>query len=357
MFQKKLSLKVLSPTIIASSEKLSAYDIFHDNDTNTVRVVDLDSITSDDVMKELKNAMDRCVSTARNWIDEYSYDHLQKLYKSISEKQELFFSNRILNKLSMKKQKNSINVQIHHKIGKELIPYIPGSSVKGFARHSILKFYIQNGGKASVLKCLSDKKPDKVGNYKECLTSEFLYDSEERNQKLESSYRDVFKFVQVSDFVPENYTLSLRDIARKRSRGSISSGGLTGISQRCIMIESGTFSGSLAITLPSSGDHWKRVAERFCVLLAFRNDFKDKEEAEKAILIRLLDVLHKIWEKDGFHVGYGTGSLYKSIAGEAPEFRKIYEDNQKKKGRWPPQTYYITSEDKRLGLVSLEEKK
>ena len=103
-------------------------------------------------------------------------------------------------KLYSAKLKTNIPQEIAENIKTGFKGYVPGSTLKGAIRTAILSAFI------------GDKQVTKIGEifamnnpWKRNLEAERLFDSFLSSQSSQSSYSDLMRFVQISDFIPVKY--------------------------------------------------------------------------------------------------------------------------------------------------------
>lgn len=361
----KFKITVKSPFIIKDNEHISSFEIFLDKN-GKCKILNLENLKLDKAeIKIIKELISNSLDPFNSRIDFYRYNELQKEYNRISKNNKIFYENDIENLISgTYKPKNEISMPISNislEGGNSIIPYIPGSSIKGEIRKSMLYSYLSNNVrvKEDVKKCISRFKPiDKKfnQNMKDCFNKLFHYSD---NKPMFQNYMrydpaiDILRFLEVSDFIPKNFSLSLREMRRVNSSGKNVG---KGIPVQAIMIESGEFIGDIKLNIPK-GEKSKEFIRSFNQILG--NNYSDENQI-------LLDIIEKMkWqEKDNkegviFYLGFGKGAEKTSIASIDPEFKSIYENAMKgykgrPSGRWPPSTFFVLDDKKRPGRLLIE---
>lgn len=348
-------ISIRSPTIISDNEFISSFELYFEEQQKRCRILNQENLEWDEqelrsIIKLIEGAL--YMDSKGNYrINPQKFWTLQDQYRRIATKHNVLYENVIDNLIQPQySPKNKVTLPIHHKVTNEgivLEPYIPGSSIKGALRKSLLKYYLSKKGITFQLtECISKH----YRNANTCFDEIFGYNPEGVNGR-ETRYNpstDVFRFLEVSDFMPENYRLSLREMRRVyRDDGR----NAKGIPVHAIFIEEGNFNGTISIKIPERLR--REVIRKFSELLQGNYDSEEK------ILLSLIGNLKGEDIKDGesgtsFYLGFGKGADKASIAGAHEEFKRMYVQSQRRKGRWPPSTLYVLNDNKRPGLVSIK---
>ncbi len=232
------------------------------------------------------------------------------------------------------------------------IPYIPGSSLKGFLRTALMVKYLKDNGwyfevsvdgeireynlweamqrgihEISIWKLGEDRKEDRRGDR---IGSRFeklvVYTGNVRRNKFRYDAKyDVFKYLLVGDFYPESYDIWI-DKAIVETRGRRGSYTL-------LEVVAGKFHGDISLSpqvKSALGSREYPVLPQKLELLGLReDDLSDIEGAEKKMIAHIKEALDeyvgdiknfeksqgKVLAVDGANarIGFGTGSPYKTL--------------------------------------------
>lgn len=210
----KFNIELISPLIIKDSNELFPIDFFiYDN--NSVYRVDIDTtisnISNNKKLLDEFNKIIRMDNPTQQLNDFYSrlekLNLLSKIYPSI----------RIDNKEFIKQQNISNYIGFFKTINSKVyyVPYIPGSTIKGAIRNALMykilkekkTMYYKNINKDKYIKqnvCEGIKEDIKETKNKKFLNNIekqiFSYNSKSKDLSL----YDIFKYVQITDFIPNN---------------------------------------------------------------------------------------------------------------------------------------------------------
>ncbi|MEM4090612.1 MAG: type III-A CRISPR-associated RAMP protein Csm5 [Thermoplasmatales archaeon] len=228
-----------------------------------------------------------------------------------------------------------------------IIPYIPGSTVKGAIREAIAYNSLKNNEPRlrQLASCLDRDRRRWV--QQACFDALFMYDEPRRGHY--DGKLDVLRFFEVSDFFPDDsYRLSLFEMQRISS-------GKKSISVQAIMISGGTFYGQINYVVPS--DKLREKVDRKLTELMGLKTVSPKEDVERSILVHLRNYYGRkggdsCEGKTPMRIGFGTGAEMKGITDLREEFKERY-NNPKKHRYWPPKSHFSVN-GKHPGQVCLE---
>jgi CRISPR-associated protein Csm5 len=354
----RYEIMIETPTLISDKDHISSFEIYQNNKNNTCRIIDTENFNVDkDELNKIIKLIKETLGDANNFNkrDTYTkkFEQLQKEYEKIASKRNIFYNNVIFNRIHNSNLKNEIKLPIHSKIydnGMKMIPYIPGSSLKGAIRNAVLKSYVKKIQEFPdyVNMCINSRNKNR--NYGQCLNILFDYREEEIKKDKKDKYDplyDIFSFLEVSDFNPkpsnpEEFELSLRQMRRVYKNESYKNEGKKpkGLPVQAIMIEKGTFIGDIRINIPKSTEKKKQIMEKFNEMLGCNCD------DENTILSNIIDKLKETESVNNggkiiFYMGFGKGAERNTIISVYPKFIDKYTNTLHGKRKWPPSTFYI----------------
>jgi CRISPR-associated protein Csm5 len=361
----RYEIMIETPTLISDKDHISSFEIYHNNKDNTCRIIDTENFNVDkDELNKIINLIKETLVDANNFNKRGTYtkkfeqlQQLQKEYEKIASKRNIFYNNVIFNRINNSNLMNEIKLPIHSKIydnGMKMIPYIPGSSLKGAIRNAVLKSYVKKIQKFPDYVNMCINSQDKKKDYGRCLN--ILFDYREEEIKKDNKYNydplyDIFSFLEVSDFNPkpsnpEEFELSLRQMRRVYKTEGRKPKGLP---VQAIMIEKGTFIGDISINIPNSTKR-KQIIKKFNEMLGC--DCVD----ENTILSNIIDKLKETESVNNggkiiFYMGFGKGAERNTIISVYPKFIEKYTNALHGKGKWPPSTFYILEDSNNNNLI------
>jgi len=382
-----MALKTKSPVHIGSGNKYSLMDAYVE-DGRLIRV-NMDSVFREnpELTKEYIRAL-----------DEKNLTKIRKILKNGEKRYTIDLKGGIISRLEEK-----ILECVKDSAGD--VPYIPGSTVKGYIRTALIVKYlkdnewnfdisvngqlkrydfwnaIQNGVPEINIKALmrdgEDRKPKTFGRRFENLVV-FVGNIKINKRRYDAKY-DIFKFLLVSDFYPQNYRMHVDTLKIKNVRRTAS---------RILETVEGTFHGEIELdrgilTAVRDRKEYPALREKLKMLGLSYEDLGDMEKAERKMIAHirwamreyLQDAIKyereklrksiKYPEESNMRIGFGTGFLYKTlwvyIIKNLPEryASQILRNISRGRGyiHTYPKSLRMLSNDVSLGWCLLEEKK
>ncbi len=356
-------ISVISPVLVSSGEKIDFKYLFKKN--GKYHVVEFDRtaaliLSSTKAQQYTKRILDKIKRRDRVW---------QDLWDDLDRDGLIFYYGNGIEEISLDLGKETENIIMYtgttmqNGNNIDLVPYIPGSTVKGSLRNAIFYKFIKRHN--------ANMNPKEYeSNFKEFF----------KVKEGTGNTTDIMKYIMVSDFFPEGSDVKLgvgRIVRRKIVNGSEN-----GKFQPAIYIRSGKFKGSISLnnelfTLPQESMY--RMREKLSSMLG--EDVIQTQSAQtgrKQIDNRLMNCLVKLlenftrdvddWffksipdtpgikEKPNFYIGFGKGINRNSPAVALP-IRTSEEIFRFLRGRYPPSTMsYVkasASEYLPLGMAKL----
>ncbi|MEM3573413.1 MAG: type III-A CRISPR-associated RAMP protein Csm5 [Nitrososphaeria archaeon] len=351
----KFKMKILSPTVVSDKNSISSFDLLFDNDKEC-RIIDIEgSKLNEDEIINILNYMKKILSMKRSdrvhRTEKDDLENLRAFYKDLLKKGRALkvYNTKIEIGIENYRAMNKIIVPMFHKKTEgeqtSLIPYIPGSSVKGSIRKAMAYNLLKNDKYYfnEFVSCMSGE--NKKARRQECFDRLFMY---ENYGKHYDAKLDVLRFLEVSDFIPDNsYKLSLLQMSRLSSKNKI-------IQLQAIMISAGTFYGDINYVSPPL--KLRESVNRKIMALTNLKDISSNEDVEKSII----PILQSYYGRKGntscegkapIMIGFGTGAEMKGITELDDRFIRQYAN--KKNKSWPPKTHFSVN-GKYPGQVCLE---
>ena len=280
------------------------------------------------------------------------------------------------------------------------IPYIPGSSLKGFLRTALMVKYLKDNGwyfevsvdgevreynlweamqrgiyEMGIRKLgndYEDRRRDRIGSRFENLV---VYTGNIRRNKFRYDAKyDIFKYLLVGDFYPESYDIWI-DKAIVETRGRRGSYTL-------LEVVEGKFYGYISLSPQVKSALGSRdyplLASKLELLGLRKDDLSDIEGAEKKMIAHIKEALGeyiediknfeksqgKVLAVDGANarIGFGTGSLYKTfwiyMRNNLPReiLQRILSASSRHRANIfsYPKSRYVLSDGSRLGWIKLD---
>jgi len=383
----KIKLSVKSPVLISSNEYLNVSEIYKDK--NKIFMLDIDSLLKSNIdIKKLTDIFMNYYNTD-NLND--SFNKIQDFYSKIENKENYIIKPGIeYEDLDLKKSDIKLSIGTFDKDKKIYKPYIPGSSIKGAIRNAIRNEYIRKN-KIDIIYYYDYKKHMlKVSsynfngnNYKD-LDEAIFYKEEQNgsNKGKKEISNDIFKFIEIDDFYPEEYSLKIYKIKRTK----LSNNNSNGIPSYAVFIDSGTFTGNIKIgrsfnnIYKSNKNEFNKISEVFSKLINIKiNDASDNTKEE--IINKILCISGKYYQdilkkeekyynikdynikedKKILLIGFGGGIEEKTIINslDDEQFKdatKVIKSGNRKmihfNGRMPSTAWTI--DNKKFGVLEVE---
>jgi CRISPR type III-A-associated RAMP protein Csm5 len=356
-------ISVISPVLISSGEKIDFKYLFKKN--GKYYVVEFDRtaaliLSSTKARQYTDRILDKIRRRERVW---------QDLWEDLDRDGLIFYYGNWIEDVSIDLGRETENIimytgtTIRNGNNIDLVPYIPGSTVKGSLRNAIFYKFIKghNTGMNSM---------EYERNFKN------FFKVSERN----GVGTDIMKYIMVSDFFPDgpDVKLGVGRIVRRKIRTGFENGKF----QPAIYIRSGKFKGSIGIndelfTLPSESMH--RMREKLSSMLGedviqMQSTGTERKQIDNRLvncLVKLLENFTRdvddwffksipntpgIKEKPNFYIGFGKGINRNSPAVALP-IHTSEEVFRFRRGKYPPSTMsYVrvsASEYLPLGMAKL----
>ncbi len=290
----KYTIEVKSPLMITNGTEIYRTWQLFPPDEPKVRLIDMDRTMEKCDLRDIKDLLDqmdkyykfkpgsmRHEGSGKMGVG-YSIPKLQELNK---RKKLSFYTNQIIRDRNTLKEETEIKMIYHDKVltsdGIKIVPYIPGSSLKGAIRNAILFSRIK---------------------YDERFKQPFLQEPE-KNQfiyaRLEEIDRDVFEFLEITDFYPQenNFELGIVMIERRSNNARA-----RGIPILGMAVKKGSFTGRIGMSQTlRSRLKFLDDSEKSALISKFAETFADKSDVGKLIsLLSKMDSNVKLIEIENF---------------------------------------------------------
>lgn len=356
-------ITVNSPVFIGSGEQIDFKYLYRKD--GTYRVVDFDK-TADLILSGNRaefytnRILEKIKNGQRIW---------QDLWSELEREGLLFYYGNEIEEIGQDLGKQTTNIRMYigsiSQRGKEtdLVPYIPGSTIKGSIRNAIFYRYIKKQG---------------AGMRRE------EYENEFRNffnlDAKTGGPSNIMKYISVSDFLPIDS--NIRMTAGRIVRRKLESGSSMGLFQPAIFIRSGRFTGSIGINsdiFSQPAEKMTKISEKFSAVLGkdlfgAHSGKADQEQINTNLLNALLNLLENFtrdvdnWYVKNFpgtsrsnkdaniYIGFGKGINRNSVAIALPDSTSKHVFRFRK-GSYPPKTMsyvkYSDSEYLPLGMAQI----
>ncbi|BAB59249.1 TVG0112611 [Thermoplasma volcanium GSS1] len=382
----EVQLKVSSPVLIGN-DYVNVTNMIINKDS--LYMLDMDKLIDNE--PKIDQLAEYFLSYKSSDKDEYSkYNEIKRFYNNINaenykiepeikgdkEFYEVINSNdnKFLKAKDVKLTMGTYEV-INNK--KTFVPFIPGSTIKGAIRNAIRNEYIK---KNKINITYDDHKKVKSYNfngnsYGDLDEAIFYKEDQKRQNEPKKISNDVFRFVEVDDFYPKEYSLKIYRIERIK----LSNNKRNGIPFYAISIDSGTFTGNIKIgrsfdnIYKSDKNQFYAISKVFNKLIDIKiNDASDHTKNE--IINKMLcisgkyyrDILKKEKEhyndnpdKEVLLIGFGGGIEEKTIINslddeqfkKAEHIIKISNKKIKFSGRMPSTAWTINN--KKFGVLEV----
>ncbi|MGC8515951.1 MAG: type III-A CRISPR-associated RAMP protein Csm5 [Thermoplasmata archaeon] len=354
---------VNSPVFIGSGEQIDFKYLYRKG--GTYRLIDFDK-TADLILSGSRAQFytERVIKNIKNqqriW---------QDLWSDLEKEGLLFYYGNEIEEIGHDLGTQTTNIRMYigsiSQKGNEtnLVPYIPGSTIKGSIRNAIFYRYIKQHG--------LDMRQE---NYETEFRNFF-------NLKMNNGEPlHLMKYIAVSDFLPVES--DIRMAAGRIVRRKLATGYPMGKFQPAIFIKSGRFMGSIGINndiFSQTAENRRGISERFSAMLGTdifgtSPDIADQDQINTKLIGALLNLLEKFtrdvdsWYIKNFpgtagtdrdvniYLGFGKGINRNSVAIALPEStsKAVFRF---RKGSYPPRTLsyvkYSDSEYRPLGMAKI----
>lgn len=379
----KIAVKPDFPVLIGSTDYLNVSTVLDDEKSRHIFMLDLDSLfNSDDI--NIKKLSDIFMNYYNSKNIKESFKKLQELYSKLPSKYliqpEIEYEELDIKKSDIKLPMGTFYSDNEKKIYK---PYIPGSSLKGAVKNAVRNNFIKKHG----LKLNSyNRKIEYSSNGK---TSEKLdeiifysdFTDFNRVRHHQDILNDVFRFIEFSDFYPEDDGFSIKIHKIERLKLGVRS---SPIPSYGVAIDSGTFTGTIKVSNSLNMVYNYDKAKFNEISATFHKIFdlniEDASDTTKDIMInKMLKIVTDYYqtilneEKSYYNsidvnnakpilIGFGGGIEEKTVIRSLgdPEFEKakdiINGNNKKRKvnfqGRLPSTAWMIN--EKKFGVLFIE---
>ena len=380
----KMKITTYSPMHIGSGERYGVMESYVEGDE--IKRVNLDTIFNDNpaLSKEYVGAIDGA--------------DLTKL-QSILRKGKVRYVARLRTGVMISRMKDEIRECIKDANGD--IPYIPGSTLKGFIRTALITKYllsnngmfllgdreynmmdvIKNGIYELNIRKLGDDRADRNPKFLGKRFEEILVYAGQIGKKHNGRGRyrfdakyDIFKLLEVGDFYPTNHSLWV-------DRATVHTNGRMGAHVFVETVE-GEFSGEIRLsplirTLEAKTEEYPLLSDKIRILGISLDDLGDLESAESKMVKHIIssvgefvDLAKRFGKSDSYgaeasganvRLGFGTGILYKTlwvyvVKNDRYLAEKILRSMNKYRAHVDsfPKSHYKLSDGRTLGWARLE---
>ena len=233
----KVKISVKSPVLISSNEYLNVSGIYRDK--NKVFMLDMDSLLKSNI--DTKKLTDIFMNYYNSNNLDNSFSQIQEFYSRLENKEKYIINPGIeYEELDTKRSDIKLSIGTIDRDKKIYRPYIPGSSIKGAIRNAIRNEYIRKN-KIDI----DNSDPRRIeyhfnGGSSRNLDELMFYIDEGQKSNI---LNDVFRFIELDDFYPQEYSLKIYKLERRK----LNYIGSDKIPSYGVFIDSGTFTGNIKI--------------------------------------------------------------------------------------------------------------